>query len=31
VANGMPDWSKTDGSFMTGNAGHGFARVTLLN
>jgi hypothetical protein len=27
----MPDWSRTDGGTMTGNAGNGHARVTLLN
>jgi hypothetical protein len=27
---GMPDWRKTDGSKMTGNTGHGHARITLL-
>ncbi|MFT8638607.1 glycine rich domain-containing protein [Bifidobacterium sp.] len=26
----MPDWSKSDGSQMTGNAGDGHARITLL-
>jgi hypothetical protein len=25
---GMPDWSKTDGSTMTGNTGDGYARIT---
>jgi hypothetical protein len=27
----MPDWSKPAGSVMTGNTGHGHARITLLN
>ncbi|MFT8927340.1 MAG: glycine rich domain-containing protein [Bifidobacterium sp.] len=26
----MPDWGKSDGSLMTGNAGDGHARITLL-
>jgi hypothetical protein len=30
TATGMPDWSKTDGSTMTGNTGSGHARITLL-
>jgi hypothetical protein len=30
VANGMPDWRLTD-TTMTGNAGNGHARITLLN
>jgi hypothetical protein len=30
TATGMPNWSKTDGSTMTGNTGSGHARVTLL-
>jgi hypothetical protein len=30
VVNGMPDWNQT-GTTMTGNAGPGHARITLLN
>jgi hypothetical protein len=27
---GMPDWSKTDGSTITGNTGAGYARITRI-